>query len=178
MWITTIHEKFIIDHWEVQEKEKTMSFNSERFYTMNIYCHQAKVRAGYDATGLCDPQLAIFYGEHRVTTKVIKQSLSPIWNEVLTIENLRFPIPGCELFSTLVIIVLYDEDNDGVSESRLNFQLSHLHHRHRQCTSINPSTFYPTFSESIRSCWLWLCQAESETHRRTSGRCASDIREK
>ncbi|XP_053686796.1 fer-1-like protein 6 [Sabethes cyaneus] len=55
--------------------------------TVNV--HQAKIQAGFDKSGLSDPKLTVIFERAEMTTSVIPQTLSPLWNEVIEFRNVK-----------------------------------------------------------------------------------------
>ncbi|XP_061388297.1 otoferlin [Musca vetustissima] len=82
-------------------------------YNCRIFIHQAKIRPGSDRNGLCDPYVRIMFGPHAAETPILFTTLSPIWNAVITLNNVTLPGP-IEWYgntnSPLLAIELYDTD--------------------------------------------------------------------
>uniref|UniRef100_A0A1B0G2Q0 C2 domain-containing protein n=1 Tax=Glossina morsitans morsitans TaxID=37546 RepID=A0A1B0G2Q0_GLOMM len=82
------------------------------YFKCRIFIHQAKVRPGGDRTGLCDPYIRVMICMNSAETAVIYETLSPIWNSVISFDNIL--MPGCLQWYVhnppLVAIELYDTD--------------------------------------------------------------------
>uniref|UniRef100_A0A1A9WPX1 C2 domain-containing protein n=1 Tax=Glossina brevipalpis TaxID=37001 RepID=A0A1A9WPX1_9MUSC len=82
------------------------------YFKCRLFIHQAKVRPGGDRTGLCDPYIRVVICMNSAETPVIYATLSPIWNSVISFDNIL--MPGCLQWYVnnppLVAIELYDTD--------------------------------------------------------------------
>lgn len=101
-------------------KKESYFYNLEddTYFNCNIYLHQAKIRPGSDVTGLCDPKIRVTFLNCQKESKVLYQTLSPIWNEIIKFENLRFP-GKVEYYvdnPPLVALELYDIDTKTSSD--------------------------------------------------------------
>lgn len=113
----------------VAESGSRVTFISEKYFNCNVYVHQTKIRPG---SGLSDPKLVVYYGQQYEETKVVSQSLSAVWNEVLVLENVKLFDIGPSMHQPYLMLSLLDEDRQHVKDCRnflLNNVLNYLVHR-------------------------------------------------
>ncbi|XP_043544464.1 fer-1-like protein 6 isoform X2 [Chiloscyllium plagiosum] len=89
-------------------------------HTFQLRCHmyQARGLLAADNTGLSDPFAKVTFISHCQTTKVITQTLSPTWNQMLLFNNIILYGEAMEISESppLVVIEVYDEDTVGKAE--------------------------------------------------------------
>ncbi|XP_070501536.1 otoferlin [Chironomus tepperi] len=113
MWIGSDKE---LNEWlpqnAIEMSSNKINFTIEKYYKCNVYVHQAKIQPGICKDDLCDPKLMVMANGTYERTKVINQSISIIWNEVLVLENVKTFEIGDGMYHDCPSIVayLYDED--------------------------------------------------------------------
>lgn len=90
-------------------------YYTPRDYTMyncKVFIYQAKIRPGSDKGGLCDPKIRVTFIDCLSETSVIRETLSPVWNEVIKMKGIC--IPGTSDWFNhdppIVAIEIFDED--------------------------------------------------------------------
>ena len=73
--------------------------------TLSVSVQRAAHLRGADSDGLSDPYTSVRCLEQVRTTKIVKNSLHPVWNETFTFTNARGAIEGTEL-----VLQVYDDD--------------------------------------------------------------------
>lgn len=82
-------------------------------FKLNLYIHQAKIRPnGMDRNGLINGKIIATINEMQVMTKIVNNSLSPIWNEMITISCMQLMGTSCSYESNppIITLELYDYD--------------------------------------------------------------------
>ncbi|XP_047543400.1 otoferlin-like [Vanessa atalanta] len=87
-------------------------------FQMRAYIYQARSLIGSDSSGLSDPFARVVIEECSATTKVIDETLSPTWDELLVFQDIT-------LYSTMdqiktepptIVVEIFDQDQVGKSE--------------------------------------------------------------
>lgn len=81
-------------------------------FKCHLFIHQAKIRPGADRNGLCDPYIRLMICQNSAETSVIQNTLSPLWNTVISFDNIKLPGDFLWYLSNppLVAIELFDMD--------------------------------------------------------------------
>lgn len=81
-------------------------------FKCRLFIHQAKIKPGADRNGLCDPYIRIMISQSAAETAVLFSTLSPIWNTVISLENIQLPGDFLWYLSNppMVAIEVYDTD--------------------------------------------------------------------
>ncbi|KNC25719.1 Gram-negative bacteria-binding protein 3, partial [Lucilia cuprina] len=81
-------------------------------FKCRLFIHQAKIKPGADRNGLCDPYIRIMISQNAAETPIIFSSLSPIWNAVISLENIQLPGDFLWYLSNppVVAVEVYDTD--------------------------------------------------------------------
>ncbi|XP_021575169.1 fer-1-like protein 6 [Carlito syrichta] len=87
-------------------------------FQLRAHMYQARGLIAADSTGLSDPFAKVTFLSHCQTTKVISQTLSPTWNQMLLFNDLGVHGDEKELQESppLVVVELYDSDAVGKPE--------------------------------------------------------------
>lgn len=82
----------------------------------NVYVHQAKIRPGNDKNCMADPKVMATLQHLQANTKTCTITLSPIWNEVLTINSIKLLGPPSSFRQNppIILIELFDVDQGQV----------------------------------------------------------------
>lgn len=93
---------------------KRLLYTEEYCFNLRGYIYQARHLIPSDESGLSDPYVRIIFGNQNKQSSIQKEALSPIWDETLSIENLK--IYG-NLQDTItsppeVIVEIYDYDSE------------------------------------------------------------------
>ena len=82
-----------------------------RFH-LQAYLFQARALIGSDETGLSDPFARVICYDRSVTTKIIMETLSPTWDQHMTIEDITIFMSHAEIIRNppLVFIEIFDWD--------------------------------------------------------------------
>ncbi|XP_030074743.1 fer-1-like protein 6 [Microcaecilia unicolor] len=93
-------------------------YKTQQLFQLRAHMYQARGLIAADSTGLSDPFAKVTFVSHCQTTKIISQTLSPTWNQMLMFQNI--PLHGdVQEFQgnpPLVVIELYDDDAVGKAE--------------------------------------------------------------
>lgn len=93
-------------------------YKTKHLFQLRAHMYQARGLIAADSTGLSDPFAKVTFVSHCQTTKVISQTLSPTWNQMLLFNNI---ILHGELQDIVddppnIVIELYDDDALGKPE--------------------------------------------------------------
>ncbi|NWX87291.1 FR1L6 protein, partial [Nothoprocta ornata] len=87
-------------------------------FQLRAHMYQARGLIAADSTGLSDPFAKVTFTSHCQTTKIIPQTLSPTWNQMLLFNNVVLYGDREEItqFPPEIVIELYDDDAVGKAE--------------------------------------------------------------
>ncbi|XP_068094099.1 fer-1-like protein 6 isoform X2 [Hyperolius riggenbachi] len=93
-------------------------YKTKHMFQLRAHMYQARGLIAADSSGLSDPFAKVTFVSHCQTTKIINQTLSPTWNQMLLFDNI--PLHG-ELKDIAedppnIVIELYDDDALGKPE--------------------------------------------------------------
>ncbi|KAI5932249.1 Fer-1-like protein 6 [Manis javanica] len=132
LWLGSIrHSSAILDNlpagYEAQMSSKVVDasqppdnllYQAQHVCQLRAHMYQARGLIAADSNGLSDPFARVSFLSHCQTTKVISQTLSPTWNQMLLFNNLVLHGDQRELVESppLVVVELYDSDTVGKPE--------------------------------------------------------------
>ncbi|XP_067937439.1 otoferlin-like [Watersipora subatra] len=93
---------------------RSLSCASTSQFQLRAHLYQARALIGSDSSGLSDPYATVTFGEFVAQTKVISETLSPTWNQMLIIDDITLPYPAGEWLKTcppMITIEIYDHDS-------------------------------------------------------------------
>ncbi|XP_006028532.1 fer-1-like protein 6 [Alligator sinensis] len=95
-----------------------LHYKTQHVYQLRAHMYQARGLIAADSTGLSDPFAKVTFVSHCQNTKIISQTLSPTWNQMLLFNNIVLHGDGKEIaeFPPVVVVELYDDDAVGKSE--------------------------------------------------------------
>ncbi|NWH75968.1 FR1L6 protein, partial [Piaya cayana] len=87
-------------------------------FQLRAHMYQARGLIAADSTGLSDPFAKVTFTSHCQTTKIISQTLSPTWNQMLLFNSIVLHGNREEIaqFPPEIVIELYDDDAVGKAE--------------------------------------------------------------
>uniref|UniRef100_UPI00398EED9F fer-1-like protein 6 n=1 Tax=Pristiophorus japonicus TaxID=55135 RepID=UPI00398EED9F len=87
-------------------------------FQLRCHMYQARGLLAADSSGLSDPFAKVTFISHCQTTKIISQTLSPTWNQMLLFNNIHLFGDAMEISEapSLVVIEVYDSDAVGKAE--------------------------------------------------------------
>ncbi|NXH66598.1 FR1L6 protein, partial [Hydrobates tethys] len=87
-------------------------------FQLRAHMYQARGLIAADSTGLSDPFAKVTFTSHCQTTKIISQTLSPTWNQMLLFNSIVLHGDREEIaqFPPEIVIELYDDDAVGKAE--------------------------------------------------------------
>ncbi|KAH0617451.1 hypothetical protein JD844_015698 [Phrynosoma platyrhinos] len=93
-------------------------YKTKHVFQLRAHMYQARGLIAADSSGLSDPFAKVTFVSHCQTTKIIQQTLSPTWNQMLLFNNIVLHGDGKEIaeFPPVVVIELYDDDAVGKSD--------------------------------------------------------------
>ncbi|XP_078395891.1 fer-1-like protein 6, partial [Cetorhinus maximus] len=93
-------------------------YKEHHMFQLRCHMYQARSLLAADNSGLSDPFAKVTFVSHCQTTKVITQTLSPTWNQMLLFNNIHLYGEAMEISEAppLVVIEVYDEDAVGKAE--------------------------------------------------------------
>ncbi|XP_037045765.1 otoferlin [Bradysia coprophila] len=96
----------------VQSENGLVASVTDSLFKCNVYIHQAKIRPGADKSGLADALITATLNDTQGSTGVIHNSLSPLWNEVITFNCIKMVGSPLSYLQEPAIILLdiYDID--------------------------------------------------------------------
>ncbi|XP_007488356.2 fer-1-like protein 6 [Monodelphis domestica] len=96
----------------------SLTYQAQHIFQLRAHMYQARGLRAADSTGLSDPFAKVTFLSHCQTTKVISQTLSPTWNQMLLFNNISLYGDQKEVAESppLVVVELYDSDAVGKPE--------------------------------------------------------------
>uniref|UniRef100_G3VT64 Fer-1 like family member 6 n=1 Tax=Sarcophilus harrisii TaxID=9305 RepID=G3VT64_SARHA len=96
----------------------SLTYQAQHIFQLRAHMYQARGLIAADSTGLSDPFAKVTFLSHCQTTKVISQTLSPTWNQMLLFNNIVLYGDQREVAESppLVVVELYDSDAVGKPE--------------------------------------------------------------
>ncbi|XP_012598790.2 fer-1-like protein 6 [Microcebus murinus] len=93
-------------------------YQARHIFQLRAHMYQARGLIAADSNGLSDPFAKVTFLSHCQTTKVISQTLSPTWNQMLLFNDVVLHGDEKELAESppLVVVELYDSDAVGKPE--------------------------------------------------------------
>uniref|UniRef100_A0A4W3J5H4 Fer-1 like family member 6 n=1 Tax=Callorhinchus milii TaxID=7868 RepID=A0A4W3J5H4_CALMI len=93
-------------------------YKDQQMFQLRSHMYQARGLLAADSSGLSDPFARVTFVSHCQTTKVIDQTLSPTWNQMLLFNNITLHGDANEISEAppLIVIEVYDEDAVGKAE--------------------------------------------------------------
>nr|DBA23997.1 TPA: hypothetical protein GDO54_011707 [Pyxicephalus adspersus] len=93
-------------------------YKTKHLFQLRAHMYQARGLIAADSTGLSDPFAKVTFVSHCQTTKIISQTLSPTWNQMLLFNNilLHGEIKDIVDDPPNIVIELYDDDALGKPE--------------------------------------------------------------
>lgn len=132
LWLgSTRHSSAILDNlpagYEAEVSSKVagaiqpptnLLYQDRHVFQLRAHMYQARGLIAADSNGLSDPFAKVTFLSHCQTTKVISQTLSPTWNQMLLFNDLVLHGDHKELAESppLVVVELYDSDAVGKPE--------------------------------------------------------------
>lgn len=95
-----------------------LTYRKPYHYHLRAYMYQGRTVLGSDPSGLSDPFVRLVFGHHVVTTRIIKQTRSPVWDEMFDLDDIEMCQSPEELKRNPPVILLnvFDQDDDDVEE--------------------------------------------------------------
>uniref|UniRef100_A0A663N7Q7 Fer-1 like family member 6 n=1 Tax=Athene cunicularia TaxID=194338 RepID=A0A663N7Q7_ATHCN len=93
-------------------------YKTPHLFQLRAHMYQARGLIAADNTGLSDPFAKVTFTSHCQTTKIISQTLSPTWNQMLLFNSIVLHGNREEIadFPPEIVIELYDDDAVGKAE--------------------------------------------------------------
>uniref|UniRef100_A0A8C6K4S2 Uncharacterized protein n=1 Tax=Melopsittacus undulatus TaxID=13146 RepID=A0A8C6K4S2_MELUD len=93
-------------------------YKTLHLFQLRAHMYQARGLIAADSTGLSDPFAKVTFTSHCQTTKIISQTLSPTWNQMLLFNSIVLHGNREEIaqFPPEIVIELYDDDAVGKPE--------------------------------------------------------------
>ncbi|NXN40106.1 FR1L6 protein, partial [Rhinoptilus africanus] len=93
-------------------------YKTPHLFQLRAHMYQARGLIAADNTGLSDPFAKVTFTSHCQTTKIISQTLSPTWNQMLLFNSIVLHGDREEIaqFPPEIVIELYDDDAVGKAE--------------------------------------------------------------
>ncbi|KAJ6663116.1 hypothetical protein lerEdw1_010709 [Lerista edwardsae] len=90
----------------------SLVYKSKNVFQLRAHMYQARGLIAADSSGLSDPFAKVTFVSHCQTTKIIQQTLSPTWNQMLLFNNILLHGDAKEIaeFPPVVVVELYDDD--------------------------------------------------------------------
>ncbi|KGL90028.1 Otoferlin, partial [Charadrius vociferus] len=93
-------------------------YKTLHLFQLRAHMYQGRGLIAADSTGLSDPFAKVTFTSHCQTTKIISQTLSPTWNQMLLFNSIVLHGDREEIaqFPPEIVIELYDDDAVGKAE--------------------------------------------------------------
>lgn len=125
----------------VETDSGQVSSTADSIFKCNVYVHQAKIRPGSDKSGLADVRITATLNDIQGSTATIHNSLSPLWNEVITFNCVKLLGSPSSYVNAPAIIFLDIHDFDGKKVSYF-FEPFKLIKRRRNMFHVENNSFY------------------------------------
>uniref|UniRef100_A0A803YS11 Fer-1 like family member 6 n=1 Tax=Meleagris gallopavo TaxID=9103 RepID=A0A803YS11_MELGA len=119
LWLGPVsYTHHIMDNLPVGYETEIPSSATVHLFQLRAHMYQARGLIAADSTGLSDPFAKVTFTSHCQTTKIISQTLSPTWNQMLLFNGIVLHGDGEEIaqFPPEIVIELYDDDAVGKAE--------------------------------------------------------------
>ena len=95
-----------------------LTYQKPYHYHLRAYMYQGRTVLGSDPSGLSDPFVRLVFGHHVVTTRIINQTRSPVWDEMFDLNDIEMCQSPEELKRNPPVILLnvFDQDDGDVEE--------------------------------------------------------------
>ncbi|KAJ6640630.1 Otoferlin, partial [Pseudolycoriella hygida] len=113
VWIGTSKDKTNALPDDCVETESGLVSTADSIFKCNVYIHQAKIRPGSDQSGLADVRVIATLKDTQGSTALIHNSLSPLWNEVITFNCIKMVGNATSYLDDPAMIFLDVYDFDG-----------------------------------------------------------------
>lgn len=120
VWLGTSQDKASALPDDYVNSENGLVTNvADSLFKCNVYIHQAKIRPGADKSGLADVLITATLNDTQGSTAIIRNSLSPLWNEVITFNCIKMVGSSLSYVQQPANILLdvYDIDGKKVEQS-------------------------------------------------------------
>uniref|UniRef100_A0A8C7E6K3 C2 domain-containing protein n=1 Tax=Naja naja TaxID=35670 RepID=A0A8C7E6K3_NAJNA len=96
----------------------SLIYKTKNIFQLRAHMYQARGLIAADSSGLSDPFAKVTFVSQGQTTKIIQQTLSPTWNQMLLFNNIQLHGEAKEIaeFPPVIVVELYDDDAVGKSE--------------------------------------------------------------
>ena len=90
----------------------SLIYNDASTYILRAYMYQARTVLGADESGLSDPFARVMFGHSMEETRIIKQTRTPVWNQMFSFKDIVLYGRAPELISNppVIVIGIYDKD--------------------------------------------------------------------
>ncbi|KAK0090744.1 hypothetical protein PV325_006303 [Microctonus aethiopoides] len=108
-----------VEHWSnIESFPKSFIYTTSTKFQLRAHIFQGRFESGLDSTGLMDPFIRIIFRGYTASTKSIKQSLAPVWDETLVLEpiDLYGSKESIKSLPPSVIVEAFDQDSCGIKE--------------------------------------------------------------
>uniref|UniRef100_A0A670YCV1 Fer-1 like family member 6 n=1 Tax=Pseudonaja textilis TaxID=8673 RepID=A0A670YCV1_PSETE len=108
----------ILDNLPIGYETEAPLAETKNIFQLRAHMYQARGLIAADSSGLSDPFAKVTFVSHGQTTKIIQQTLSPTWNQMLLFNNIQLHGEAKEIaeFPPVIVVELYDDDAVGKSE--------------------------------------------------------------
>ncbi|ETE63106.1 Fer-1-like protein 6 [Ophiophagus hannah] len=108
----------MLDNLPVGYETEAPLAETKNIFQLRAHMYQARGLIAADSSGLSDPFAKVTFVSQGQTTKIIQQTLSPTWNQMLLFNNIQLHGEAKEIaeFPPVIIVELYDDDAVGKSE--------------------------------------------------------------
>ncbi len=102
----------------VESENGCISSTANTLIKCNVYIHQAKIRPGADKSGMADARITVTLNGTQGSTAIVYNSLSPLWNEVITFNCIKLvgSVQSYVYEPAIILLDVYDVDGKKVSE--------------------------------------------------------------
>uniref|UniRef100_A0A310T8F5 C2 domain-containing protein n=1 Tax=Xenopus tropicalis TaxID=8364 RepID=A0A310T8F5_XENTR len=122
LWLgSSKYSHFIFENlpggYEVETHSASSGHHAQHMFQLRAHMYQARGLIAADTSGLSDPFAKVTFLSHCQTTKIISQTLSPTWNQMLLFNNLVIYGELKDIAEDPPNIVIEVYDDDALSKS-------------------------------------------------------------
>ncbi|KAK0180464.1 hypothetical protein PV327_006103 [Microctonus hyperodae] len=108
-----------VEHWSsIESFPKSFIYTTSTKFQLRAHIFQGRFESGLDSTGLMDPFIRIIFRGYTATTKSIRQSLVPVWDETLVLQPMDLYVSkeNVKSLPPSVIVEAFHQDLYGIPE--------------------------------------------------------------
>ncbi|PAA94201.1 hypothetical protein BOX15_Mlig001532g2 [Macrostomum lignano] len=109
---TTVPEGYVVDTFKYRRPPSEIVYTEKSYFEFRAYIFMARNLIGSDESGLSDAFARIIINDQVVTTHVIEESLSPMWDRTMIVSPVVFYLNEVTVqdHPPVIVVEIFDED--------------------------------------------------------------------